>query len=280
MRKRKHSRNTKEYMLLRNGSIFIFICIFILIGTGYSLLFSKLEITCKATMNVVDPEEPVDLSKSVASIKNDGSWGDATWGGKYILESLSITNNDELYESWEISFDLPVEVDEVQVNTIQNTVITVDGKHVKIVKEKAEGDWSATWELGAQKNIQIQFKFTTNIDELYITNLMFNNKLITEITGNNVPDTSADESKIINTTNEDTNSTTNSQENNVSTENNVVENNTAVNNVVEKNNNTVENSTVENDITENVVTDVEEVVDENVTKENNIENVTNTTTEE
>lgn len=47
-------------MLLRNGSIFIFICIFILIGTGYALLETPLEIQGKASLNVVDPDTPVE----------------------------------------------------------------------------------------------------------------------------------------------------------------------------------------------------------------------------
>lgn len=49
MRGRKRSRNTREYMLLRNGSIFIFVIIFILIGTGYSLLNTQIEIQGRAT---------------------------------------------------------------------------------------------------------------------------------------------------------------------------------------------------------------------------------------
>lgn len=56
MKKRRNSRNTKEYMLLRNGSIFIFI----LIGTGYALLETPLEIQGKASLNVVDPDTPVE----------------------------------------------------------------------------------------------------------------------------------------------------------------------------------------------------------------------------
>ena len=60
MKKRRNSRNTKEYMLLRTGSIFIFICIFILIGTGYALLETPLEIQGKASLNVVDPDTPVE----------------------------------------------------------------------------------------------------------------------------------------------------------------------------------------------------------------------------
>lgn len=180
MRGRKRSRNTREYMLLRNGSIFIFVIIFILIGTGYSLLNTQIEIQGRATLNVVDPTNPVEISLSVATIETVADWGQ----GRII--KISITNNDQDFEEWTFSFEVPTEVTEVIVHNgsaISNAVTTFEGNKVTIKMNKTNEDgstnWSSSWAMGENKYIQVQFTFSELVEDFSISNIIFNNKLIT-----------------------------------------------------------------------------------------------------
>lgn len=103
MRGKRRSRNTREYMVLRNSSIFIFVIIFILVGTGYALLNTKIEIQGKATLIADDPSKPVEPGFSVASLKTINNWGQ---GGIVII---TVTNNDNDYDEWEFCFEVPKE---------------------------------------------------------------------------------------------------------------------------------------------------------------------------
>ncbi len=240
--RRRHSRNTREYMILRNGSILIFIVIFILIGTGYALLSTKVEIQGKATL--IAGEKPIEPGLSVASLKTVNNWGQGR------IMSITITNNDSYYDDWEISFEVPEETTDVLVHTsyIYGSVNTFDGNKVTIKMNKISEDgsinWSAPWELNDKKEIQIQFTFSTIVDNVSFKNVILNNKLIaSELT--EIIDTPVENEDVsIDTTD-----------------------NTASTNIVEGNNNVIDD--VENDLQNNVMEN------ENVMQENIIQNGAN-----
>lgn len=226
MRGRKHLRNTREYMLLRNGSIFIFVCIFILIGTGYSLLNTQIEIQGKSTMieNTTDPDEPIEIGNSTAKWSLAGSWAE-----NYVI-SLEITNKDQAYDNWTISFDVPQGVNTVNVNNQAEVVTTINGNTVTI--KKVVNDWATSWGLDVTKDIQIHLIFDSSVT-LEISNLVFNNKLITSINSDTL------------STNEDT---TTDLVNNIVEQDNVVE---ETNNIINNSQNSImedENQIIENSI--------------------------------
>lgn len=241
MRGRKHSRNTREYMILRNGSILIFIIIFILIGTGYALLSTKVEIQGKATL--IAEEKPLEPGLSVASLKTVNNWGQGC------ISTITVTNNDSNYDEWELSFEVPEETTDVLIHDsfIYGSVSTFEGNKVTIKMNKINEDgsinWSAPWKLNEKKEIQVQFTFNTIMDNVSLKNVILNNKLIaSELT------------EIVDTP---------SQSEDVSTD---ITDNTANTNEVEENNNVIND--VENDLQNNVIEN------ENVIKENIIQNST------
>lgn len=245
MRGRKHSRNAREYMLLRNGSIFIFICIFILIGTGYALLNTQIEIQGKATLNVIDPTHPVEPSLSVATLEIVSDWG----GGSII--KILITNNDEDLEEWNLSFEVPTQLTDVLVHNgsaISDAITNFDGNKVTIKMNKTHEDgstnWAASWAKGENKYIQVQFTFSEEVENFSISNLIFNNKLITLDTG----------------------STTSLTEDTVNL-NNSINNKSMQDNVIENQNTVVENAIVENIVEQN------QTIESSVESVENVENV-------
>lgn len=232
MRGRKRSRNTREYMLLRNGSIFIFVIIFILIGTGYSLLTTPLEITGKATINVQDPDEPVEPGLSVATLKTVNYWGQGC------VMIISVTNNDDNYDEWEFCFEVPENTTDVMLHNnsyVFGAICNFEGNKVTInmnkVNEDGSTNWMAPWEKGTKKDIQIEFIFNTINDNIILKNVILNNKLITSELIEAKDTTSENEVTETDTTNNTVDTNVITEENNIQ---NVTEENS--NNLVNQNN--------------------------------------------
>lgn len=240
MRGRKRSRNTREYMLLRNGSIFIFVIIFILIGTGYSLLTTPLEITGKATIDIVDPDEPAQPGLSVATLKTVSNWGEGC------IMTISVTNNDDNYDDWCFSFEVPEETTNVNVHTnayLSGHTVTIEGKKViiqmKKINENGSINWVAPWTKGAKKEIQVEFVFNTVMNDIILKNVILNNKIITsELT------------ETIDTTLENEVTTTSLSDNAVNTNVIIKENDNVIDNV--QNNVAISGNTIEENNIKNV----------------------------
>lgn len=180
MKRKIRLSNTGKYMFFRNCSIFIFVAIFIFIGTGYALLNTQVVIEGKATMmtnNLVIKEE-VGISKSTAIVKLDTSWK-----SNYMI-TLTINNQDANYNLWEVTFDIPDGVNKVESSNKGDVEITVVENTVTI--SKVTQDWASSWPLNYDNGfLQINFVFDEEVD-FTISNLIFNNKLITDIEYSNM----------------------------------------------------------------------------------------------
>lgn len=259
MRGKRRSRNTREYMVLRNSSIFIFVIIFILVGTGYALLNTKIEIQGKATLIADDPSKPVEPGFSVASLKTMNNWGQ---GGIVII---TVTNNDNDYDEWEFCFEAPKGTTDVIVHNnsyIYGCIYTFEENKVTIkmnkVNEDGSTNWMAPWEKGTKKDIQIQFTFDTSIDNISLKNVILNNKLITSELTETVELTPENEELETNVTEDVVNTNVVEETDNVI---NNVQNDDLTNDVVEN----------ENVVQEDSIEDIVEQDSTNLVNQNNIE---------
>lgn len=68
-------------------------------------------------------------------------------------------------------------------SAISNAVTTFEGNKVTIKMNKTNEDgstnWSSSWAMGENKYIQVQFTFSELVEDFSISNIIFNNKLIT-----------------------------------------------------------------------------------------------------
>ena len=187
------------------------------------------------------------------------------WGGGCII-SIAITNNDDDYDDWKLSFELEEELTSATayVNQyVSSPATTIDGKKVIIEVKKSDAEWSNPWAKGAIKDVQIQLSFNVIVSDIVIKNLVLNNKLITSELREKSDDTLSENKE--------------SDENNTNSNSVADENNTSEisNNTIEEENTIQENTTVENKTEnktiENSITDSSS--EKNTTIENTTENL-------
>ena len=83
------------------------------------------------------------------------------WGGGCII-SITITNNDDDYDDWKLSFELEEELASATAHVnqyVSSPVTTIDGKKVTIEVKKSDAEWSNPWAKGTIKNVPIQLSF-------------------------------------------------------------------------------------------------------------------------
>lgn len=189
----------------------------------------------------------------------------SNWGGGCII-SIAITNNDDDYDDWKLSFELEEELASATTHVNQyvcSPATTIDGKKVTIEVKKSDVEWSNPWAKGAIKDVQIQLSFNVIVSDIVIKNLVLNNKLITSELREKSDD-ALSENKESNENNTNSNS--------VADENNTSE---ISNNTIEEENTIQENTTVENKTEnktiENSITDSSS--EKNTTIENTTENL-------
>ena len=177
------------------------------------------------------------------------------WGGGCII-SITITNNDDDYDDWKLSFELEEELASATAHVnqyVSSPVTTIDGKKVTIEVKKS----------GTIKNVPIQLSFNVIVSDIVIKNLVLNNKLITSELREKSDDTLSENKE--------------SDENNTNSNSVADENNTSEisNNTIEEENTIQENTTVENKTEnktiENSITDSSS--EKNTTIENTTENL-------
>lgn len=176
--RRKRFNNEKKFTLLRNSFIASFILVCIFIGTGYSLLTTKIEIEGKATMlSDEQKEENTELSNSTANIEFDTIWANN------VMFRMIIKNQDEDIRNWNFSFnisDIPSNV--VIYGLGDNLSITTSGNTIKV--KETGNDWVSDWNINTEKTIQFQMEFQTGITKFSISDLIFNGKKINKFTSN------------------------------------------------------------------------------------------------
>lgn len=185
------------------------------------------------------------------------------WGGGCII-SITITNNDDDYDDWKLSFELEEELASATayVNRyVSSPATTIDGKKVTIEVKKSDAEWSNPWAKGAIKDVQIQLSFNVIVSDIVIKNLVLNNKLITSELREKSDDTLSE--------NKESNENNTSEiSNNTIEEENTIQENTTVENKTE--NKTIENSITDSSSEKN--TTIENTTENLVTVEqNNIE---------
>lgn len=187
------------------------------------------------------------------------------WGGGCII-SITITNNDDDYDDWKLSFELEEELASATTHVnqyVSSPVTTIDGKKVTIEVKKSDAEWSNPWAKGTIKNVPIQLSFNVIVSDIVIKNLVLNNKLITSELREKSDDTLSENKE--------------SDENNTNSNSVADENNTSEisNNTIEEENTIQENTTVENKTEnktiENSITDSSS--EKNTTIENTTENL-------
>lgn len=173
MRKRR-SKSIKGFTLMRMFAILIFILICIFIGTGYSLLTEKIEITGKSTMlsEEIKKEDVTEQSNSIVRIEHESS--DET---TYIF-SLVIDNKDKDYYQWIISFDVSDTPNEVMVCDKEEGILVETSENTITVKK----DVNANWSLNSTNKIQFRVVFNKKISPLIISNIIVNGKKIDSFT--------------------------------------------------------------------------------------------------
>ena len=172
MRIKRHSRKQLKYVIIRFCLIIVFILIFVFIGTGYSMLTTKIEITGKASVekinaNLLD-DERIEKSNSIVNITYEKT------KSKNLVTcykvNLEIFNKDKDFENCKISFNLSYGLTDV---VSKNNIVEIDGNNVTISNEDP---------FNKNTKVSIQFDAYYKSDaEFDITKVIFENNTIYDI---------------------------------------------------------------------------------------------------
>lgn len=233
MKKKRNLLASRKYILLRTGSIFIFLFVFIIIGTGYALLNTQLEIIGKSTII----QNEVDSNKIIRS-NSIVEWKTNNLSGNVYNLKINVTNNDQEYDLWKICFDVPEKIASAKVNNLGDVKTTISENNITI--KKIVNDDFSYWKLGETKIIDIELSFYSNVI-LDVSNVYLNNQIITNIKCVN-------NKKLQNSTKKNKNeeNAINNIENNTIIEENNIKNNQIKNNVINNDNNILEENTIDN----------------------------------
>lgn len=166
-------RNINHNIPIKTIVLIIITIFFLTISIGYSYLSEKLYIQGKSSIVAQDIPEDFEPGSSTFTWEIIHAWG----GGdaSYIYQiSISIVNNDEDVETWEVSFDVPDTYDDSSTQSWIASERTYENGRLTLV---AQG-WNASVPKGGTLTIEFQIAFTEEETD-FINNLTLNGLLVT-----------------------------------------------------------------------------------------------------